>query len=239
MREKYASAIEAVFDRIARGSSFEAGHDRSVMRELIDLAPPGIDELIAVSEVTDALTVGTEGPSFDRVVMDMAPSGHALRLLETPAVVQDWAKVLMSILLKYQPVVGIGELGAMLLRLSREIGRLRELLTDSRRSRFVVVTRGAALPRAETVRLVRRLARMHVHVAAVIVNAAGRGTCGRCRREASAEGREIAALRRAIPARAIPLVIAPAEVPPPHGPDGLREWSARWRRGGGISSKRR
>jgi len=37
----------------------------------------------------------------------------------------------MSILLKYQPVIGVGELGAVLLQLSRGLGRLRALLDDA------------------------------------------------------------------------------------------------------------
>ena len=62
----------------------------------------------------------------------------------------DWVKALMAILLKYQAVVGVGELGAVLLRLSQGLRRLRELLTDPARTTFVAVTRPAALPRAET-----------------------------------------------------------------------------------------
>ncbi len=222
VRARYAGAIEAVFDRISRGSSIDAGQDRAVMRDLIDMAPPGIDELIGVSEVTNALMGNGPAAAFDLIVMDMAPSGHALRLLETPVLVQDWVKVLMSILLKYQPVVGVGDLGALLLALSQEIGRLRGLLRDPDRTRFVAVTRAAELPRAETVRLVRRLARIHVPVAAVIVNAVGHGTCVRCRRESRAEAREIAALAAATPIRKVPIVMTPAEIPPPQGHAGLR-----------------
>ena len=68
-------------------------------------------------------------------MIDTAPTGHALRLLEMPALVHDWVKALMAILLKYQPVVGVGDLGAVLLRLSQGLGRLRELLNDPARTR--------------------------------------------------------------------------------------------------------
>ena len=231
VRERYAAAIDALFDRLSRGSSgsvgVDAGHDREVMQRLIDLAPPGIDELAAVIDVTDALEGEPGQESFDLVVMDTAPSGHALRLLEMPALVQDWARALMSIVLKYQPVAGVGALGAVLLQLSQGLGRLRALLSDPRRTSFVAVTRAAALPRAETVRLIAELRRMHVHVPAVVVNAVGRGTCSRCRRAAAAETREIAALAR-LAGRGRHVVIAPAELPPPHGAAGLRRWHGRW-----------
>ncbi|MDP9323853.1 MAG: ArsA family ATPase, partial [Acidobacteriota bacterium] len=165
VRDRYAAAIDSLFDRLTRhgsagGVGVDASHDRQVMHGLIDLAPPGIDELASVIDVTDAI----DSSATSLVVMDTAPSGHALRLLEMPALVQDWTRALMSILLKYQPVVGVGELGAVLLKLSQGLGRLRALLVDSRRTSFVVVTRAAALPRAETERLMRRLHGLHIHV---------------------------------------------------------------------------
>jgi arsenite-transporting ATPase len=231
LRERYTAAIDELFDRLSRGSSagvgVDAGHDREVMQGLIDLAPPGIDELAAVIDVADALVGDRAQDAYDLVVIDTAPSGHALRLLEMPALVQDWARALMAILLKYQPVMGVGELGAVLLKLSQGLGRLRALLADSRRVSFVAVTRGAALPRAETLRLIAALERMKVHVPAIVVNAAGRGTCARCRKESTAEAREIAKLRRSAGASR-QVVIAPAQMPPPHRAPGLRRWHRTW-----------
>lgn len=235
IRERYTAAIDAVFDRLLRGAgAIDISRDRVVMQDLIDLAPPGIDELVAVIDVLDALDEPAPA-GFDLVVIDTAPTGHALRLLETPAVVQEWTRALMSILLKYQPVVGIGELGAILLKMSQGLGRLRERLTDRTRTRFIAVTRAAALPRAETARLVARLRSMHVEVPAVIVNARGRGTCATCRSAAAVERRELAALRRDLPSRSPAIVSAPAQFPPPHGPADLVRWAGRWRVGG-ISS---
>ena len=175
--------------------------------------------------------------------MDTAPSGHALRLLEMPALVQDWVKALMSILLKYQPVVGLGQLGAVLLQLSQGLGRLRGLLADPARTSFIAVTRAAALPRAETQRLIGRLQRLHIHVPLTIVNAVGRGTCARCRAAAATAEREIIHLERALPKR-MPIAIAPAELPPPRGARALARWQRSWQSrarvavAAAISSKR-
>ena len=230
LRERYGDAIDALFERGWRGDGIvDARSDRLIMHGLIDLAPPGVDELAAVIDVTDALDDSAAG-RFDLIVMDTAPSGHALRLLEMPSLVQDWVRTLMSILLKYRSVTGLGELGAMLLKLSQGLGRLRELLTDATRARFVVVSRAAALPRAETGRLLARLRAMHISVPVVVINAVGRGTCRRCRTAVASERREIAALRRlaAGSRRDTVVVLAPAEVPPPHGSGDLRRWSAAW-----------
>jgi arsenite-transporting ATPase len=150
-----------------------------------------------------------------------------------PSLVHAWVKALMAILLKYQPLVGIGDLGAVLLRLSRGLGRLRTIMSDGERTRFVAVTRAAALPRAETVRLIARLHASSLCVPIVVVNAAGAGTCSRCRGERAMQGKEIAALRTALrrTRSAHPeIVIAPAQVPPPHGCRALHRWRGTWRR---------
>jgi arsenite-transporting ATPase len=243
VRTRYAAAIDSLFDRLTRDRSgtvgVDAGQDRQVMHALIDLAPPGIDELTAVIDVTDAVDSGTT----DLVVMDTAPSGHALRLLEMPSLVQGWVKALMSILLKYQAVIGVGELGAVLLQLSQGLGRLRALLVDAERTSFVVVTRAAALPAAETTRLRRRLERLHVHVPFVVVNAFGRGPCRRCRAAARLQQLEVNRLARDLPATT-PVVLAPAALPPPNGVRALTRWQRAWRphrkipRSAGISSTR-
>ncbi len=230
VRHKYAAAIDALFDRFSGGGSLDAGHDRSVMQGLIDLAPPGLDELAATIEITEAIS--GDAASWDLAIVDTAPTGHALRLLEMPALIHDWVRALMTILLKYQPVTGLGELGTLLLQLSRGIGRFRTLLSDPALTRFVVVTRAAALPRAESVRLVKRLERLKINVPCVIVNAVGRGTCVRCQQAASTAAGELAALRRQLspPSRGGALITAGTVIPPPQGVADLERWQrSSWR----------
>lgn len=235
LRDRYSKAIDRWFDRMTRdtpgGVHVDASEDRGVMQRLIDLAPPGIDELIAIIDVTDALDA-----AVDLVVMDTAPSGHALRLLEMPSLVQDWARALMSILLKYQPVAGVSALAPVLLQVSQGVGRVRALLADPQRTSFVVVTRAAALPREESRRLMARLAVLGVHVPLVLVNAVGRGTCRRCRAASAAEALELVKIERMArgvrgaaskpPARAV--AVASSVIPPPHGVRGLERWRGAW-----------
>jgi hypothetical protein len=75
----------------------------------------------------------------------------------------------------------------------------RTLLADPGRTSFIVVTRAAALPRAETRRLTRRPQRPH----AVRDDSqrSGRGQCARCRVEAGTQQREIIQLEREMPKR--------------------------------------
>src|SRR5262249_24880418 len=145
--------------------------------DLLDLAPPGIDELFGVVEVLSALASPKRpareggGASYDAIVVDTAPTGHALRLLETPDAAHDFIHALMRVLLKYRAVARRGTLAARLLAISRDIGDLRNLLRDPSAPRFVVVTRAAAVPRRETERLLERLTRLRIASPAVLVNA--------------------------------------------------------------------
>lgn len=228
IRARYLAAVDRMFAHLG-GRAFDAAYDRAVMRSLIQLAPPGLDELAAALEITDAIT--TEPPAWDLVVMDTAPTGHALRLLEMPALLQGWTKALMAILLEYQGIARLGELGETLLQLSRGIRRLRELLADEQRSMFVLVTRAAALPRLESARLMERVDALQVHVPALVVNAVGRGTCARCRRAAALEKRELQRIQ-GLAGRAVAgsVITAGAEVPPPVGVRALGRWSrTEWR----------
>src|SRR4029077_3903025 len=55
--------------------------DRDDIDALLEMAVPGIDEQVALLEVVRL------GASYDHIVVDMAPTGHALRLLAAPRTV--------------------------------------------------------------------------------------------------------------------------------------------------------
>ncbi len=233
IKRRYWTAMDALFDRIGRGSAADLSADRQAMHDLLALAPPGLDELMTIVEIGDALPIAPPAGS-QLVVLDTAPSGHALRLLEMPGLVHDWVKALMSIVLKYQPVLGVGELGEVLLQMSQGLGRLRMLLSDRARTSFVVVTRPAVLPIEETSRLISRLTKLRIPVTAIVVNAIGGGACATCVKAKRAQERAMADLRpvsrRSRLARPL---LAPAVVPPPRGPQRLMEWRMEWRRKSG------
>ena len=223
-RRKYVDAVDDAFSRIARAT----GSDRAAFQELIDLAPPGIDEVIAVADVAAAVIPGNG--EYDVIVTDTAPTGHALRLLQTPAVLRDWTQALMAILLKYREIVGAGTLAALLVQLSKRLRGLNDVLRDAKRTRFNVVTRAAALPIEEAGSLIASLTALAIPVGAIIVNAVGAGSCSRCRARAAAESPLVARLRRSAAARAYAIIETPAEVPPPHGAAALVDWGFAWRR---------
>jgi arsenite-transporting ATPase len=223
-RAKYIAAVDDAFGRIARS----AGGDQAAFRDLIDLAPPGIDEVIAVADVADA--VADRKGEYDVIITDTAPTGHALRLLQTPAVLRDWTLALMAILLKYREIVGAGTLAQLLVQLSKRLRGLQDILADRTQSRFVVVTRAAVLPLRESLDLIEALHPIGLSAGAIVVNAAGAGDCRRCRSSRIEQARVIAQLRASAAGGACAIIEAPAEIPPPHGVEALTEWGLAWRR---------
>ena len=190
--------------------------------DLVELAPPGIDELFGLLSVFDARA------DYDVVVVDTAPTGHALRLLEMPETARAWVQLLLTVLLKYRALVRPGKLAAELVQVSKSIRDFQALLHDADATRFLVVTRAARLPRRETERLVARLRKLRLHVAAIVVNAMtlAPGRCRRCRRTRAAEQRELGPLRRAAGRRGI--IRTPLSAPSPRGVLPLERWARAW-----------
>jgi len=237
-RDRYREGIDAMFRALVRSPRFDATYDRVVMEDLLDLAPPGIDEVFAIVTLVEALDPGATGRArWDAVVVDTAPTGHTLRLLAMPSVVREWTHALLAVLLKYRRVLGLGELASDILAFARRLRALEMLLRDERAAAFVVVTRAAELPRLETGRLMGALARLRVPCPVVVANAATRGTCDRCREAARAESHQLSSLARDVARRPRSssrleraILIAPAVYPPPRGAAPLAQWSARWTR---------
>jgi arsenite-transporting ATPase len=229
-RERYEKAVDELFDGLLRGSRFDVAYDREVVRELMDLAPPGLDELFGVLTLVESL-VGADPAPYDTVIVDTAPTGHALRLLAMPAGALEWVHALLAILLKYRAVIGLGELASDLLEVARDLRELSGLLRDATRTRVMAVARPAALPRLETVRLLRGLRRLGMPVGGVVINAVTPPGCARCRRAVARERREITALgaaARSAGGKRCAIISTPAESPPPGGVEGLRDWLGRW-----------
>ncbi|HET7623444.1 MAG TPA: ArsA family ATPase [Gemmatimonadaceae bacterium] len=207
-RERYRERVDGIFDSLLRGS-MDAAHDRVVVRDLLALAPPGIDELHALTALGELLADGR----FETIIVDPAPTGHLLRLLELPEQALDWTHRLLRLMLDYREVVPLGEAAEELLVFARRTRALDAMLHDGERAGMVIVTLDEPLVRDESVRLIRNVRSLGVAVTGALWNRVGG-------------------------ARAAPLPLerplahfeSPVTVPAPRGVDALRGWSASWRR---------
>jgi len=137
-------------------------YDAEAIRKLIDIAPPGADELFAISRLADLAA----DESQTMIIVDTAPTGHFLRLLELPKTAGDWVHEFMRILLRYRELVPPGHLGEELVSASRSMRALEETLRSDRAA-TIVVTRPERVVIAETKRLI---AALQMKVAAIIAN---------------------------------------------------------------------
>ena len=221
-RRDFQQAIEEIASTL--GAAETSAAERSV--RLLDLAPPGIDELFGMVSLVEARR------QFDLIVVDTAPTGHALRLLELPESAREWVQVLLRMMLKYWTLVRPGLLASELVDASKSIRELQALLRDPIATRFLVVTRAADVPRLETERLLDRLRRLRLSVAAVVINARtlAPGRCRRCRKVAAAERRPAAAIRRRCRSgrRSCAIIETPLSAPGPRGANALEAWAAKW-----------
>ncbi|MFQ5813509.1 MAG: ArsA family ATPase [Anaerolineae bacterium] len=167
LKQQYREAIAEAFDSFL-GEGVDLPYDRAIMEELINATPPGIDELMGLMKIMDFM----EADEFDRYILDMAPTGHALRFLELPDIIREWLNTGLRLVLKYREVARaqIDKTAEVLLRWSRQLRLVEGLLCDPQRCQFVCVTIPEAMPLAETRRLVQRLAGLRVACREVIVN---------------------------------------------------------------------
>ncbi|MEM1164820.1 MAG: ArsA family ATPase [Planctomycetota bacterium] len=193
-REQYEQEIDA-----ALGSLIEGGDltfDREAMSRLVDLAPPGIDELMALVRIIDEL----DGVVGRTIVFDTAPTGHLLRLLETPELVESWLAGVFKLMLKYESVVRVPRLRDRLIELSKGIKSVRTMLGTAKSSSLVAVSIPTRLAVEELSDLALAIRSMGVALAGVVINRCtpdGGGVI--LSGQAEAERHWIEVARRAVP----------------------------------------
>jgi len=125
---------------------------------------PGADEAAAMRQLLEYL----DDPRFDRVIVDTAPTGHTLRLLQLPEIMDSMIGRVMKLRNRFSGMMdGIkGMFGggdddpdpsADLDELRERIERLRSVLQDPEKTDFRVVTIPEEMSVTESERLVARL----------------------------------------------------------------------------------
>jgi arsenite-transporting ATPase len=158
--------------------------------DVLDNAPPGTDELVALSKVLSLVQgKNEEGIKFDRVIIDTAPTGHTLRMLSYPEFLDNFFDKLIRVRERFKGATSLlnmfsGKGGASKVEedndFEEERDRLRDfqfkmmmledLFRDEETSEFVVVTIPTMLAVAETASLVDQLREQKVPVRHAVVN---------------------------------------------------------------------
>jgi len=142
--------------------------DREVMERIMDLSPPGIDELMALAAVMDFLAP----KGYDLLILDAAPTGHLVRLLELPEIVDEWLKAFFNLFLKYRKIFRLPGIAKRLVRLSKDLKRLRSILRDPSQAALYCVSILTEMSFAETTDLVAACRRLEIVVPGLFLNMA-------------------------------------------------------------------
>ncbi|MCG8479992.1 MAG: ArsA family ATPase [Spirochaetales bacterium] len=143
---------------------------------------PGAQEAALFDRLAAVIAGADE--RYSLLVVDTAPSGHTLRLLSLPEVLEAWLEGLidqrrsvrrMNRLWRNMTVGGSAAeerdpVELALLRRRRKFAAMRERITDESRSAFMLVLTPERLPILETEQTRRLLTHYHVPVGGLIVN---------------------------------------------------------------------
>lgn len=176
LKQEYRAEIQRFLGGIS--PNLDLTFDREVMERIIDLSPPGLDEIMGVCKAMEFY----EEKRFEVLVMDASPTGHMLRLLELPELIDQWLKVFFNIFLKYKNVFNVPGLTSRMIRLSKDLKKFRALLGDPDRTSLIVVSILTEMAYEETMDLLKACRQMGISAPALILNmATPRSSCGFCK----------------------------------------------------------
>jgi len=205
-------------ERVAEALSPQAGalhldlsFDRRLIIALLDVVPPGVDEIFALFRIRDLLA-GPRGaktkakkargaaPFRQRLLVDMAPTGHALELLRMPQRMLHWTRLLLKSLAPHRKLPLALDLAVEIAQVEVQARELAQALRTRGRSAIFTVMLPEPLPDRETGRLLDAVDDLGASARAIFVNRVLMGRepagCPRCRRAQAWQMATLAGLRR-------------------------------------------
>ena len=165
-RLEYEPEIRQLFDT---SSNF----DEEDIESFMSMPIPGVDEVMGFKTIVDIV----DEARFDKYVVDTAPTGHALRLITSPRLFDDWIKVMARLRWKYRYMVTrfageyqSDEADDFLFAMKKTVKKVQKLLQDKTQSEFIAVTIPEAMALEETKRFLMQLKKLNVTVKQLIVN---------------------------------------------------------------------
>ncbi len=147
--------------------------DDEDINDLLSLPIPGIDEVMSFKTIIDFIEEGR----FEKYIVDTAPTGHALRLMSSPKLLDDWIKVAAKMRWKYRYMLtsfsgkyNPDEVDNLLLSLKKTVKRIEKILRDNSQCEFIPVCIPESMAIKETDRLLTDLKKFEIEVKEIIIN---------------------------------------------------------------------
>jgi len=219
---KFKKDHEAELVKLFETSSELDGED---IREMMSLSIPGIDEMMSLKAVIDLVSEG----AYERYVVDTAPTGHALRLISSPELLDGWVRMASKMRWKYRYMVEsfsggytADEADNMLLDLKRTVKRIEVLLSSSARCEFIPVCIPEDMAVRETARLLSELAEHRISARQLVMNNVMEPDGSEfCRRRRQSQEKYLALTGELFPG--IPVTVVPQFPEEIRGLDGLKK----------------
>jgi len=141
--------------------------------DMFRLDIPGMDEVMSLKKIIDFM----DSSDYQQYIVDTAPTGHTLRLLLLPELLDNWIKFLASLRWKYHVVSRqfsrekrVERADEFLFDMKKTVKKVKALLQNAERTEFVVVTIAEKMGVSETEDLLRSLAQMRIPSKHIIIN---------------------------------------------------------------------
>src|SRR5689334_22736162 len=154
--------------------------EKDVFAALLDVVPPGVDEIFATFRIMDFLET-----EKGRVLIDMAPTGHALELLTMPERMLLWSRLLLKSLSTHRRLAFAQDVAVELASLGQRLRKLIDIMKDPARSSMWVVMLPEPVPDKQTIRLLASLKEIGIRVDSIFANRVRikqSKTCEHCKR---------------------------------------------------------
>jgi len=170
--------------------------DERIILNLVTMAPLGLDEIMALSDVVlDNLLL------YDVIIIDTAPTGHLVKLLQRPEMVLQWFTKIIEGLGTYSGMMNSTfEVTRELLKARREIMKTYKIFMDKKRTEFVVVTIAEFMGFYETERLIIDLEKLKIDSRFIITNKImPKNNCPFCSAKRTEQARYIEQMHKKFP----------------------------------------
>jgi arsenite-transporting ATPase len=154
--------------------------EKEVFAALMEVVPPGVDEVFAIFRILDLLEAKPGS-----VFIDMAPTGHALELLRMPERILLWSRLLLKSLASHRTLALAQDVAVELAGLGQRVRKLLEMMRDVKQSRAWVVMLPEPVPDRQTQRLMAAMDELGIAVDSLFVNRVllePKTKCKHCRR---------------------------------------------------------
>jgi len=176
--EKYGDTIKKIADR---GTYF----DKQDIEDFFSLTIPGLDEMMAIIKLIDI----QKEDKYDLIILDTAPTGHTLRLLNLPKDLARMVNLMNMMMLKHRYISRAftgrykkDECDHFLEMMGRDLKKVKMLFKNEHTTEFIPVAIPEPMYFDETNRLLKKLKKLGIPVRNVIINRliTENGRCSLC-----------------------------------------------------------